>query len=121
MLALGTWFSLRISTPENMKLYDYLKKQLSRQDPHPAIDNDIRATLHPDGRISFYIHAEGRDSDTADFWISDLGIEAPVPCDTSEVNSIFNEKYHGSAVILDGKCIKGMLITIVEESSSSNV
>lgn len=67
------WFDL--SQPnENMKLYDYLKKQLSRQDPHPAIDNDIRATLHPDGRISFYIHAEGRDSDTADFWISDAGI-----------------------------------------------
>lgn len=57
-----------------MKLYDYLKKQLSRQDPHPAIDHSIRAELHADGRISFYIHAERRDSDTADFWISDAGI-----------------------------------------------
>lgn len=57
-----------------MKLYDYLKNQLSRQDPHPAIDHNIRAELHADGRISFYIHAAGRDSDTADFWISDAGI-----------------------------------------------
>jgi len=74
MLALGTWFSLRISTPENMKLYDYLKTQLTRQDPHPAIDHAIRAELHADGRISFYIHAERRDSDTADFWVSDAGV-----------------------------------------------
>jgi hypothetical protein len=57
-----------------MKLYDYLKKQLARQDPHPAIDHSIRAELHADGRISFYIHAEGRDSETAGYWISDAGI-----------------------------------------------
>lgn len=57
-----------------MNLYEYLKANLSRQDPHPAIDHQIRAQLHEDGRISFYIHAEGRDSDTADFWISDAGI-----------------------------------------------
>ena len=52
-----------------MKLYDYLNKNLSRQDPHPAIDFDIRAEKHQDGRISFYIHAAGRDSDTEDYWV----------------------------------------------------
>jgi hypothetical protein len=57
-----------------MNLYDYLRKNLERQDPHPAIDHQLRATLHPDGRISFYIHAERRDSDTADFWVSDAGV-----------------------------------------------
>ena len=57
-----------------MTLDAYLRKQLTRADPHPAIDHRLRAQLHPDGRISFYIHAEGRDSDTADFWVSDAGV-----------------------------------------------
>jgi len=48
-------------------LYEYLHAQLTRSDPHPAIDHAIRATLHKDGRITFYIHAAGRNSDTSDF------------------------------------------------------
>lgn len=59
-----------------MTLDEYLRKQLTRSDPNPAIDHQLRATLHPDGRISFYIHAERRDSDTADFWVSDAGVFA---------------------------------------------
>src|SRR5690349_22741738 len=54
-------------------LHSYLKEQLTRSDPHPAIDHAIRAELHRDGRISFYIHADGRDSDTPDFWVSENG------------------------------------------------
>lgn len=61
-----------------MTLYDYLKTQLSRQDPFPAIDHSLRAELHADGRISFYIHAAGRDSDTADFWVTDAGVSEKV-------------------------------------------
>jgi hypothetical protein len=52
-----------------MKLYDYLNKNLSRTDPTPAIDFGIRAEKHQYGRISFYIHADGRDSDTEDYWV----------------------------------------------------
>lgn len=58
-----------------MTLEDYLRKQLSRSDPYPAIDHSIRAELHPDGRVSFYIHAEGRDSDTERFWVRDNVVE----------------------------------------------
>jgi hypothetical protein len=57
-----------------MSLYEYLKKNLERRDPYPAIDHHVRAQFHLDGRISFYIHVEGRDSETADFWVSDAGI-----------------------------------------------
>jgi hypothetical protein len=52
-----------------MNLYKYLDRNLSRADPTPAIDFSIRAEKHPDGRISFYIHADGRDSDTEDYWV----------------------------------------------------
>jgi hypothetical protein len=58
-----------------MTLEDYLRKQLTRTDPHPAIDHSIRAEIHPDGRVSFYIHAEGRDSDTESFWVKDNAVE----------------------------------------------
>jgi hypothetical protein len=58
-----------------MTLYDYLKTNLTRQDPHPAIDHAIRAELHEDGRISFYIHAAGRDSDTETFWVKENTVE----------------------------------------------
>jgi hypothetical protein len=58
-----------------MTLEDYLRKQLSRSDPYPAIDHSIRAELHADGRVSFYIHAEGRDSDTERFWVKDNTVE----------------------------------------------
>lgn len=58
-----------------MNLEDYLRKQLTRQDPHPAIDHRIRAELHADGRVSFYIHADGRDSDTETFWVKDNEVE----------------------------------------------
>jgi hypothetical protein len=54
-----------------MTLEDYLRKQLTRSDPYPAIDHRIRAELHADGRVSFYIHAEGRDSDTESYWVKD--------------------------------------------------
>lgn len=57
-----------------MTLYEYLTKNLDRSDTHPAIDHTLRVQRHEDGRISFYIHAERRDSDTADFWVSDNGI-----------------------------------------------
>lgn len=57
-----------------MSLYDYLKKNLTRADPHSAIDHSMRAELHADGRISFYIHPERRDGDTPTFWISEVGI-----------------------------------------------
>ena len=53
-----------------MTLEDYFRRQLGRADPYPAIDHSIRAQLHEDGRISFYIHADGRDSDTQDFWVN---------------------------------------------------
>ena len=58
-----------------MTLEDYLRKQLSRSDPYPAIDHSIRAELHPDGRVGFYIHAAGRDSDTERFWVKDNAVE----------------------------------------------
>lgn len=51
-------------------LYSYLQKELNRCDPCPAIDHEVRAELHEDGRISFYIHAKGRNSDTPDFWVA---------------------------------------------------
>ncbi len=57
-----------------MDLYSYLKQQLERRDPYPAIEHTLRAQIHQDGRISFYIHAAGRDSDTVDFWVSDAGL-----------------------------------------------
>src|SRR5579872_7406432 len=58
-----------------MTLEDYLRKQLSRADPYPAIDHSIRAELHSDGRVSFYIHAAGRESDTERFWVNDSVLE----------------------------------------------
>lgn len=58
-----------------MTLYDYLHTNLTRKDPYPAIDHHIRAELHPDGRISFYIHAAGRDSETESFWVKDNKLE----------------------------------------------
>lgn len=58
-----------------MTLEDYLRTQLSRSDPYPAIDHRIRAELHADGRISFYIHTDGRDSDTETFWVKDNVVE----------------------------------------------
>ena len=58
-----------------MNLYDYLDKNLSRQDPHPVIDFSIRAEKHTDGRISFYIHADGRDSDTEDYWVEGYAVK----------------------------------------------
>lgn len=58
-----------------MTFEDYLRKQLSRSDPHPAIDHSIRAELHADGRVSFYIHAAGRDSDTERYWVKYNAVE----------------------------------------------
>jgi len=67
-------------------LHQYLKTQLARIDPRPAIDHRIRAQLHQDGRISFYIHADSRDSETVDFWVSEDGelterrsVDEPLP------------------------------------------
>jgi hypothetical protein len=69
-----------------MTLYEYLRKNLTRNDPHPAIDHALRAELHADGRISFYIHPENRDGVTPEYWISDTGIfekRDPMPAKAS--------------------------------------
>lgn len=87
----------------NMKtLHEYLKNSLTRNDPHPAIDHTIRAELHEDGRISFYIHAQGRDSDTVEFWVpkDDKLIEKrlmdePLPEDTRKKVLDACRKYSG--------------------------
>lgn len=52
-----------------MTLEEFLVKNLTRSDPHPALDFALRAEKHPDGTVSFYIHASGRDSDTLDFYV----------------------------------------------------
>ena len=54
-------------------LYEYLLKNLSRSDPYPVIDYKIRAEKSSNGDISFYIHADGRDSSTLDFWVTPDG------------------------------------------------
>lgn len=58
-----------------MTLEDYFRSQLTRTDPHPAIDHSLRAELHADGRISFYIHAERRDSETERFWVKENTVD----------------------------------------------
>lgn len=69
-------------------LHSYLKRQLTQG--NPVIDHSIRAELHADGKISFYIHASDRDSDTADFWVCEDGAiferfgELPDPLPTPE-------------------------------------
>lgn len=50
-------------------LADYLRENIERDQPHSVIDHTIRAELHQDGRISFYIHPSGVDGETLDFWI----------------------------------------------------
>lgn len=65
------------SSTVSMNLYDYLKLNLSRADPYPAIDHSIRAELTTDGSISFYIHAAGRDSITADYVVRPDGTLVP--------------------------------------------
>lgn len=57
-----------------MSFYEYLRANLTRNDPFPAIDHALRAELHADGRISFYIHPDNRDGITPTYWISDAGI-----------------------------------------------
>ncbi len=55
-------------------LYDYFYKNLTSNGTvgYPAIDHKIRAELR-EGKISFYIHADGRDSDTMDFYVEKDG------------------------------------------------
>lgn len=52
-----------------MTLADYLRKNIERETPHSVIDHSLRAELHEDGRISFYIHPAGVDGETPDFWV----------------------------------------------------
>lgn len=33
------------------------------------IDHSLRAQIDEDGSVSFYIHANGHNSDTLDFWV----------------------------------------------------
>lgn len=35
------------------------------------IDHVIRANVNEDGSVMFYIHAQGKDSDTLDFFVKD--------------------------------------------------
>jgi hypothetical protein len=49
-----------------MTLEQYFKKNLERD----AIDHALRASVTPDGNVTFYIHADGRDSDTLDFFVN---------------------------------------------------
>lgn len=56
-----------------MTLYQYIKQQLARQDPDPALVHTVNVQSHADGRISFTIEAEDRESPVAEFWLSDAG------------------------------------------------
>lgn len=50
-------------------LFDYLNVNLRADRPCTAIDHRIRAELHEGGKISFYIHPDGIDGKTMDFWV----------------------------------------------------
>lgn len=73
-------------------LHSYLKGQLSRSDPHPAIDHSIRAHLHEDGRISFYIHPHGRDGETIDFWVDDRDVIKEKRIKDEPLPEVYREK-----------------------------
>lgn len=46
-------------------LEQYLKENLEKG----IIDHAIRATINEHGNVTFYIHANGQDSDTLDFMV----------------------------------------------------
>lgn len=48
-----------------MTLEEYFEKNYRSK----IIDHKIRITVDENGRISFYIHADGHDSDTIDFHV----------------------------------------------------
>jgi hypothetical protein len=52
-----------------MSLFEYLEQNLKRTEPYPVTDHVLRAEQHEDGRISFYIHPQGVDGATPDFWV----------------------------------------------------
>ena len=49
-----------------MTLEQYLRANLE----HGVIDHSIRARLAPSGKVICYIHADGHDSDTCDFYVA---------------------------------------------------
>lgn len=44
----------------------YLKENLRKN----VIDHSIRANINSNGEITFYVHADGHDSDTLDFQVN---------------------------------------------------
>ena len=48
-------------------LEQYLKENFEKN----IIDHSIRATVSKYGDVTFYIHANGFDSDTLDFWVEE--------------------------------------------------
>ena len=50
-------------------LFNYLLANLQRETPYSVIDHQLRAELHEDGRISFYIHPDGVDGETPSFYV----------------------------------------------------
>lgn len=48
-----------------MDLEEYLTSNFNKK----IIDHSIRVTVGEDGLVSFYIHANGKDSETLDFQV----------------------------------------------------
>lgn len=50
-------------------LADYIRENIERKEPHSVSSHSLSAELHEDGKISFYIHPDGVDGETLDFWV----------------------------------------------------
>ena len=62
----GGMVAQQVEADEQKTLEEYLKEN----DAIHHIDHSIRASVN-DGEVSFYIHAQGYDSDTLDFFVCD--------------------------------------------------
>lgn len=63
-----------------MHLEDYLREAHDQG----VIDHALRAHVHPDGSVKFYIHPAGRDGRTLDFQVTGDAI-VPLATSTAEL------------------------------------
>lgn len=66
-------------------------EQFLRDNSETGVDFHLRVTKHSDGLISFYIHPQGRDGETYDYYARGLSLD-PKQAFDNLVNAIFKDK-----------------------------